>query len=77
MITDPTRVRMRVGSIATHCGFSNDSVFSRAFREAYGLSPSELRDASSRANTAGPDYSQENGFQLMNRWLIGMEAAGR
>ena len=77
MITDPARARMRVGTIAADCGFTSDSVFSRAFREAYGLSPSELRRASSRANAAGPDFSQENGFKLMNRWLTGMEVAGR
>ncbi|MFF4009676.1 helix-turn-helix domain-containing protein [Streptomyces sp. NPDC001717] len=32
-----------IGAIATRWGFGNPAVFSRAFREAYGISPSERR----------------------------------
>jgi AraC-like DNA-binding protein len=77
MITDPAHARLRVGTIAAHCGFSNDSVFSRAFREAYGVSPSDLRNASGRRDASDLGLFQDSGFTTMNRWLIGMDAAGR
>ena len=35
---------MRVGEIVEHCGFSDASNFSRTFRNATGLSPSEFRE---------------------------------
>jgi AraC-like DNA-binding protein len=76
-ITDPAHAGERVGTIATRYGFSNDSVFSRAFREAYGMSPTDLRNASRRCATAGLDHSKDSDFIIMNRWLLGMDAAGR
>jgi AraC-like DNA-binding protein len=76
-IADPAHAGERVGTIAARYGFSNDSVFSRAFREAYGMSPTDLRNASRRGDTAGPDHSKDSDFIIMNRWLLGMDAAGR
>ena len=35
---------MRIGEIVEHCGFSDASNFSRTFRNATGLSPSEFRE---------------------------------
>ena len=35
---------MRVGEIVEHCGFSDDSNFSRTFRNVTGLSPSDFRN---------------------------------
>ena len=37
--------RRSVGEIALSCGFRNDTSFSRAFRNAFGYSPSEAREA--------------------------------
>ncbi|GHF51567.1 helix-turn-helix domain-containing protein [Streptomyces griseosporeus] len=42
-----------VRAIAARWGFTDGSVFSRAFREAYGMSPSEHRRAAEHADTAG------------------------
>jgi len=75
-ITDPARARERVSAIAARCGFSNASVFSRAFREAYGVSPTELRGVV-RTGTAGIGLSGDSGFGTMRRWLLGLDAAGR
>lgn len=76
-ITDPGYGSERVGTIATRYGFSNDSVFSRAFREAYGMSPTDLRGAYGRGSAAGLDHSKDSDFMVMNRWLLGMDIAGR
>jgi AraC-like DNA-binding protein len=75
-ITDPTHAGERVSTIAARYGFSSDSVFSRAFREAYGMSPTDLRGASRRGDAAGPGHSNDSAFIIMNRWLLGMDAAG-
>jgi len=37
--------RRSIGEIALSCGFRNDTSFSRAFRHAFGYSPSEAREA--------------------------------
>lgn len=78
MITDPANARERIGTISARCGFGSDAVFSRAFREAYGLSPTDMRRATGQAGAADDlDLSSESTFMTMNRWLIGMDAAGR
>ena len=76
-ITDPSHAGDRIGTIAARYGFSNDSVFSRAFRETFGMSPSDLRDAWRGSNSANFDHSKESDFVTMNRWLLGLETAGR
>lgn len=75
IITDPAHARERVGAIAARCGFSNASVFSRAFRQAFGMSPAELRDAVGRAETADIGLAGDSAFETMRRWLLGMDAA--
>nr|WMC98984.1 AraC family transcriptional regulator [Aminobacter aminovorans] len=37
-LTDPAQAHLYVGIIAARCGFGSASVFSRAFRQAFGLS---------------------------------------
>jgi AraC-like DNA-binding protein len=76
-ITDPAHAGERIGTIAARYGFSNDSVFSRAFREAYGMSPTDLRNVTGRYDSAKPGASNDSDFITMNRWLLGMDAAGR
>lgn len=41
-LADPVRVR-RIGEIGQRWGFSSDAVFSRAFRQAFGVSPGTAR----------------------------------
>ena len=74
-ITDPAHARERVGAIAARCGFSNASVFSRAFRQAFGMSPAELRDAVGRTETADIGLAGDSAFETMRRWLLGLDAA--
>ncbi len=42
-LTDPGQAHRRQGEIAFAAGFASDAHFSRAFRRAFGMSPSEAR----------------------------------
>jgi AraC-like DNA-binding protein len=74
MIVDPTHARERISAIATRCGFTNISVFNRAFRQAHGMSPTELRIASTRAELDDAELSGDGAFRTMKRWLHGPDA---
>jgi len=74
MIVDPTHARERISAIATRCGFTNISVFNRAFRQAHGMSPTELRIASTRAELGDAELSGDGAFRTMKRWLHGPDA---
>ena len=45
-LVDPRLVGRPISAIAYSCGFGDLSGFNRAFKEAYGVSPRELRNAS-------------------------------
>lgn len=45
-LLDPRLVGRPISAIAYSCGFGDLSGFNRAFKEAYGVSPKELRNAS-------------------------------
>jgi AraC-like DNA-binding protein len=75
MLVDPADADQRVGAIASRCGFGNVSVFNRAFRDAYAMSPTELRDGFERDELADVRFSGEAGFGTMSRWLLGLDAA--
>lgn len=78
MLTDPAHSHDRVSAIANSCGFSNDSAFSRAFREAYGMPPSALRNTAGESRpSAHQAIEAESSFVTMNRWLMGLGLAGR
>jgi AraC-like DNA-binding protein len=76
-LTDPVHASERIGTIAAGYGFSNDSAFSRAFRETYGMSPTDLREATRGGKPAELRCGKDSEFITMNRWLLGLEAAGR
>lgn len=76
-VTDPAHRKDRVSVIATRHGFSSDSVFSRAFREAFGISPTDLRDTWKSGDEVGSVCSAGSDFMTVNRWLLGLDTAGR
>jgi AraC-like DNA-binding protein len=76
LIRNPVYADQRIGAIAAGCGFSNVSAFSRAFRQAYGISPTEVRDPPGRNELADVTLSGEAGFGTMSRWLLGLDAIG-
>jgi AraC-like DNA-binding protein len=77
LIANPANTHHRIGAIAARCGFANVSVFSRSFRQSYGMSPTELLRASERAEPADVRFSGESGFGTMSRWLLGLDTMGR
>jgi AraC-like DNA-binding protein len=76
LISDPGHAHQRIGAIAAQCGFGNVSVFSRAFRQVYGMPPTEMREALERDELADGAFSGEAGFGTMSRWLLGLDTAG-
>jgi AraC-like DNA-binding protein len=55
-LLDPRLADRPISTIAYSCGFGDLSGFNRAFKQAYAVSPSELRNAS--ASTAQPAPSK-------------------
>jgi AraC-like DNA-binding protein len=43
LLTDPARINIRIGEIATQVGYSEHSAFNRAFRRRFGETPGNLR----------------------------------
>jgi AraC-like DNA-binding protein len=74
-VVNPACAHERIGTIAARCGFSNVSVFSRAFRQAHGTSPKELRDELASAGSADIAFTLDNDFEAMSRWLLGENTA--
>jgi len=75
IIVDPMHGRERIGAIAARCGFGNASVFNRAFRQLHGLSPTELRIASTRGELDETELSGDQAYRTIGRWLHGVETA--
>ncbi|SNR87026.1 helix-turn-helix domain-containing protein [Puniceibacterium sediminis] len=61
-LLDQSHRTMRIGEIAWRWGFGSESDFSRAFKQRYGVNPSEARDARSRrgttTQTSNSDYER-------------------
>jgi AraC-like DNA-binding protein len=70
-LTDSARTNLYVGVIAAQCGFGSASVFSRAFRNAFGISPTDLRANHGRFDE-DETLSGDNAFTTMRRQLLGM-----
>ena len=63
----------RIGDISGRCGFSSNSVFSRAIRQAFGMAPAELRRNFAAAAPPDLTLTNEGGFGTMGRWLLGLD----
>ncbi|QKD05409.1 helix-turn-helix domain-containing protein [Mesorhizobium loti] len=68
---DPAYAQERISAIAIRCGFGNVSVFNRAFRQAHGMSPTELRAASLSREMHDTELVGDRAFKTMDRWLRG------
>lgn len=65
--SNPQKVPKRISEIAEKWGFSNESSFSRAFRQTFGLSPTDARDAAIRYSTL--TSGDVNGDSELTQWL--------
>lgn len=78
-LSDPAHTHRRVYEIAFDGGFSSEAHFSRVFRRAFGLSPSEAR-ARARVSprifgrTASNDATPGDGYE---EWIRGLRRAGQ
>lgn len=75
MLADPAHAHERISTIAMRCGFNNISVFNRAFRQAHGMSPTELRISAAGTERGDIRLSGDRAFRTMELWLSGMSAA--
>jgi len=75
LIRDPAHAHQRIGAIAAQCGFSNVSVFNRAFRQVHDMAPTEMRGAVEHTELSDA-FSGEAGFGTMRRWLLGLDTIG-
>ena len=59
-----------ITKIAMDCGFSNFSVFSRAFHEKYGISPSEYRSSRREKETTRPGKEDIKDDEALRKELV-------
>lgn len=71
-LLDPARSHERISSIAEASGFASDTAFGRAFRHAFGMTPSEARAGVLTGEHASwADAGTEGSFAGVYRWLAG------
>ncbi len=58
-LLDPRLAGRPIASIACVCGFGDLSGFNRAFKEAYGVSPKELRPRNPRPGQVPPGAASD------------------
>ncbi len=58
-LLDPRLAGRPIASIACACGFGDLSGFNRAFKEAYGVSPKELRPRKPRPGQVPPGAASD------------------
>lgn len=66
-LSNPQMTQRRVSEIAERWGFTNEGSFSRAFRQSFGISPTDARDAARRFSAIKPDVT--GGESELSRWL--------
>ena len=79
-LTLPRNAGRPIYDIALDCGLSNPSHLSTLFRERFGLSPSEVREAAQhRWRQAGQDPAAERlpSVETMRRWALDLGRPGR
>lgn len=61
----------RIGPIAYRCGFKSVAAFNRAFREAYGITPTQARSAASQIVTRiAVSSSNSSDAGILAKWLF-------
>lgn len=75
-LTNPANRRLRIAEIALRVGFSSESHFSRAFRAAFGATPTDVRAVSLAAHDLrhGHPMPTESSAEYAE-WVRGLQAA--
>ncbi|MBI3198897.1 MAG: helix-turn-helix domain-containing protein, partial [Rhodospirillales bacterium] len=78
-LSDPAHAHRRIFEIAFDGGFSSEAHFSRVFRRAFGLSPSEARARAQDlpailGRTASNDATPGDGYE---EWIRGLRREGQ
>lgn len=77
-ITDPLRFEETLSGLAEHWGFPDRTVFSRAYRTLYGMSPSDARAlARTRVGQADQTSAAAGSFREVKNLLHGVQAPQR
>ena len=76
MLSDPALRDEGAGSVAARCGFASNAAFSRALRLTYGTSPGDIRAAAGSGQRRALRRDSDGSFGEVNRWLLGLTAAG-
>ena len=79
-LASPEHRDWRISRIAFSCGFASEQVFSRNFKQQFGLTPREARERASFLLSAqvwsGPGLSPEREFSLWMRTVRGAALGG-
>ncbi len=72
-LSNPAYRHLRVADVATRLGFTSEAHFSRAFRTAFGHTPSDVRAAaeSARSNGLAPAQPSAASVEYAD-WLLGL-----
>ncbi len=78
LITSPSHFDEPIGAIGGQFGFTTATAFSRAFRNLYKMTPSDIRAAAKSGFMSAHDAPQSGdaSFWMLNRWLLGLDANG-
>ena len=75
-LANPANHRLRVADVATRVGFASNAHFSRAFRTAFGIAPSDVR-APGGTGAVGPHLPTAQGSSAeYAAWVRGLQGAG-
>lgn len=66
-LSNPLKIPDRVSEVAAKWGFANEGSFSRAFRDSFGLSPTDVRHAARRYSSMKSDGLQTD--SELSQWL--------
>jgi len=74
LISNPSHFDESIASIAAKLGFGESTAFSRAFRNLYRMTPSDVRAAAKTGFQSAPENaaSGDASFNMVKRWLLGL-----
>jgi AraC-like DNA-binding protein len=75
-LIDPLQSERQVSAIAFDCGFSSEAHFSRTFRQAFGMTPSDARRFA-RSSLAQEAPSEPRSFDANDHYRRWLEQVGR